>query len=162
MGSGKSTIGRKLAKALGCNFVDLDRYIESWMGASISDIFRYEGEEKFREYESEALTKICEEQTSCVISAGGGTPCYHGNMDVMNSKGLTIYLKHSAKQLASRLAESHTKRPLIAGMNYDEIVAFTETKLAEREEFYNKAQLITQHTSRDVTELVRTVKNYIK
>jgi shikimate kinase len=85
-GSGKSTWGKKLAKALQYNFVDLDKLIELNEQLSIEDIFRQKGEEYFRDLEHKYLLKTIV-MNNVVISCGGGTPCYNDNMNLINENG---------------------------------------------------------------------------
>ena len=83
MGSGKSTYGAEAAAMLGLPFLDLDTEIERSAGMGISDIFREKGEAAFREMERDTLRALASRDSS-VIATGGGTPCFHGNMDFMN------------------------------------------------------------------------------
>lgn len=159
MGCGKSTTGRRLARELGARFVDLDREVEMTEGASLMDIFRYEGEEVFRGYERAALERVCEGEGSVVVATGGGTPCYGDNMEYMNARGLTVYLRHSAGQLAQRLSVSHNPRPLLRGKSEAELYAYVREKLSEREEVYMSSTLIIEGLSRNIKPLVEIIRN---
>ena len=141
MGSGKTTIGKKLANYLKYNFIDLDKLIESRTGMSIVDYFELHGEESFREYERSILQET-DFTENVIIATGGGTPCFGDNMDWMNKNGLVAYLSLSPKALAGRLEHSKTDRPLIRHLKGDELVDFISAKLQEREEFYNKAKYV--------------------
>ncbi|HEY1006395.1 MAG TPA: shikimate kinase [Sphingobacteriaceae bacterium] len=137
MGSGKTTLGKKLARVMGYDFVDLDKVVETRAGQSIPDFFAKHGEEAFRELERNCL------QTglpagNAVIATGGGAPCYYDNMEWMNRHGVTVYLMLQPKALASRLKGSGD-RPLIAGLSGPELLAYIEEKLALREPYYRKA-----------------------
>ncbi len=138
MGSGKSTAGKKLAKELGMEFTDLDEYIEEQYGKTISAIFEEEGEEKFRALEHNYL-KVLMNTDNRVISTGGGTPCYYGNMELMNSNGATVYLKMSVNALVQRLLSAKIKRPLIKDMSESDLRAFVSANLEKREDFYAMA-----------------------
>jgi len=138
MGSGKSTLGRRLAARLGYTFLDLDKFIEDRQQAIIPDLFAKYGENDFRKLESKALEEVSK-LSDIVIATGGGAPCFFDNMEVMNQAGNTIYLQISPRQLASRLASSHTERPLIKGLEGDALLGFVATKLEQREVFYLKA-----------------------
>ena len=83
MGSGKTTIGMKLAEFLDFDFLDLDHYIEEAEGVSIAEIFQSKGEIYFRKKEHDYLKKILSNKKDFVLSTGGGTPCYGVNMDVI-------------------------------------------------------------------------------
>ena len=149
MGSGKSTTGMKLASLLGWPFTDLDRSIEENTGLSVPEIFTRHGENWFREKESEIL-KNMQPLTNGVISTGGGTPCYGSNMDYMLETGLTIYLKLTPGQLRSRLAGTSGQRPLLKDLGDEDLLRFIEEKLAIREKWYNRAELIFNGFDTDI------------
>ena len=145
MGSGKSTIGRKLANHLHFDFVDLDRLIEIKAGMSIAEYFNAHGEEKFREFERDVLRQsVFPENT--IIATGGGAPCYFNNMAWMNETGKTVYLSLEPKALANRLENAKVQRPLIKGLSGEELVNFIKLKLGSREPFYHEAQFIVSGT----------------
>ena len=141
MGSGKSTIGRKLALYLQYHFIDLDKLIENKAGMSISEYFSEYGEDRFREFESAVLQQTVFPE-NVIIATGGGTPCYFNNMAWMNDEGKTVYLHMEPKALAQRLKYSKSERPLIRDLSSDELVGFITQKLADRDVFYRKSQLI--------------------
>ena len=93
MGCGKSTLGRKLARRLGIPYADTDALVEEREGASVSDVFRYEGEQRFREVEREVLDRVIGEGAVPVVSTGGGLPTWSDNMARMNAAGCTVYLR---------------------------------------------------------------------
>ncbi len=150
MGCGKSTLGRRLAKHLGVQFVDMDHYIEERNCKTIPQIFEEKGEAEFRKKERKALEELSE-FTDIVIATGGGAPCFFDNIDLMNRTGKTIYLNINPAILADRLLHSKTERPLIKGKSRDELVAFIDDTLKKRNEFYMQAKY--QITTPDV-ELV--------
>lgn len=142
MGCGKSTIGRKLARRLSVAFVDTDNRVEEREGATVCDIFRYEGEERFREVEREVLEEVIREEAA-VVSTGGGLPIWRDNMQRMNQVGMTVYLKRSAENIASRLSPyGRQKRPRLRGLNDEELVAFMREDMVVRECYYSKARLV--------------------
>jgi shikimate kinase len=138
MGCGKSSVGKKIANKLGYNFIDLDGFIEKKAGISIPEIFVNEGEDYFRKLETYSLKEIAA-LDRVVVSTGGGTPCFNNNMDLINSSGMSIYLKMSADTLFSRLRESKTERPLISKLDESELRTYVMEKLLERESFYSQA-----------------------
>ena len=143
MGCGKSTLGRKLARRLGIPYADTDALVEEREGASVSDVFRYEGEQRFREVEREVLDRVIGEGAVPVVSTGGGLPTWSDNMARMNAAGCTVYLRRSAEQIARRLSPyGRRKRPRLQGLNDEELVAFMEHDMAAREPFYAQASLI--------------------
>lgn len=141
MGSGKSTIGRKLANFLQYEFVDLDKLIEHKAGMSIAEYFNKNGEESFRELERDTLQQT-EFNDHTVIATGGGVPCHFDNMDWMYKEGKVVYLSMDPKALADRLKHSKASRPLIKDFNQEELIEFITEKLVSRDVFYKKAHCI--------------------
>ena len=148
MGSGKTTIGKKLAKKLNYQFVDLDELIEKKSGISIAEYFEIHGEEDFRILEQEALRETFLLQ-SAVISTGGGTSCFFSNLEEINTHGISIYLKTDVDLLISRLKGATNQRPLIKSMNSEELRVYLKKLTIEREEFYLKANLVVN--AKDLT-----------
>ena len=120
MGSGKTTIGRRLAEPIGYNFVDTDRFIEMQHGLTVTEIFAQHGETAFRNMERDVLLEL-QKRDFIVVSTGGGLPCHYNNMDMMLACGKVVYLKTSPQTLARRLILSRTERPLIKGKTGNEL-----------------------------------------
>jgi len=166
MGSGKTTIGRHLAKNIGYSFVDTDCFIEMWQDLTISEIFARHGEAAFREMERQILIYLqcC---GSLVISTGGGMPCYEDNINIMvgaspaptNTK--VIYLKMSPQMLAQRLIRSRTERPLIKGKTETELIQYITEQLDKREHFYNRADIVIQTENYSLEEILELLKNQL-
>lgn len=135
MGSGKSTLGKQLAKKLSMTYVDMDLEIERNEAMSISEIFELHGEKYFRSLETEMLKSFRSKDT-LVISTGGGAPCFNNNIDVINEVGDSVYLKVPNTELRNRLIVGKATRPLIAKMNETELMAFVDASVQKREEFY--------------------------
>lgn len=161
MGCGKSTIGRKLARALGYRFVDTDSLVEEREGATVYDIFRYEGEERFRQIEREVLEEVIAEASDVVISTGGGLPAWGDNMTRMNEVGRTIYLKRSAENIASRLSPyGRQKRPRLRGLSDEELVAFMREDMARREPCYSQAVQVIACEGKSDDEIIREITDF--
>ena len=141
MGTGKTTVGKLLAKQLRRSFIDVDEFIENRYHKTIAAIFEEKGEAGFREIEHRALQEISSFE-NVVVSTGGGLPCFFDNMDLLNRTGITIYLRASVNELIERLINDMQKRPLIKGKSKEELHDFIETNLKKRELFYNQAQII--------------------
>ncbi|MBN1388146.1 MAG: shikimate kinase [Bacteroidales bacterium] len=156
MGSGKSTFGKRMASRSGWNFEDLDTLIANIEGKTVRDIFKESGEEYFREIEAKVLRNI-PAGDNIVIACGGGTPCHKGNMEFMNQAGVTVYLKLDVATLAHRLKNTRKVRPLLEGMEQEEMEEYIKTTLTQREECYNKAQLIIDGLKADPGKLMDIV-----
>jgi shikimate kinase len=141
MGAGKTTLGKKLAKAMGLTFFDLDWFIENRFCTTVSKLFEERGEEGFRKIEKEMLHEVGEFE-NVVIAAGGGTPCFFDNIAFMNEKADTIYLKASPEVLYSHLNIGRQKRPLLADKSDEEVKAFIVESLKKREPYYMQARHI--------------------
>lgn len=154
MGSGKTTIGRKLAAKLNYNYIDLDDLIEERCKLSIENIFSRYDEEAFRKIEHEALNSTFSLQET-IIATGGGTPCFFDNIDQMNIYGISVYVKMHVNSLYDRLINSKRKRPLLKNKNPEEIKKHIIHQLAEREDFYNQANYFIKGESLDINELAQ-------
>ena len=127
-GCGKSTVGPRLARALGLPWVDTDAEISRESGKSIPEIFQEEGEEAFRDKEAAVLTKISAGPGS-VVSCGGGIVLREANRQTMASTGLRIYLQADPATLARRIRSSQN-RPLLSGKSPEETLAAQLTRRA--------------------------------
>ena len=152
MGSGKTTLGRKLAAKMGYEFIDLDHKLEQQVELSIAEYFSFFGEDAFRRLESEILKKT-PYPDNVIISTGGGLPCYFDNMDWMKENGKVVYIKLSPKTLADRLEAGKEERPLLQDKHGDDLIKFIEQKLAEREGFYAQATIIADGLSLNAERL---------
>lgn len=141
MGSGKTTLGKKIASHLHLEFIDMDDYIELREGRSISSIFEKEGEEYFRVLEHEALKELLGKE-NVLVSAGGGTPCFFNNMELINASAQSVYLKVEPAMLLGRLKGATTQRPLLANLTVEELRLQISEKLAVRESFYLQSKIV--------------------
>ena len=157
MGCGKSTFGRKLAKQLEWEFIDLDDYIEEQERCSISEIFKNKGEVYFRNLETKAL-KESNQWINTIISTGGGTPCFNDNIDLINKIGLSIHIKLSPEDLKIRLEGEKAKRPLIADLSDGELLSFIKLKLSERNTYYSSSELIFDYSDEMVIVFIEALK----
>lgn len=156
MGCGKSTKAKQLAGLLECPVIDIDAVIVEQKGMSIADYFAAHGEAAFRQLENETL-KSFDYPDTCVVATGGGLPCYFDNMDWMNEHGITIYLEMTPPQLVSRL-QNREKRPLLKGMNDEQLLTFINGKLEERNPFYRKAKLSVNAFDLDPKDLLEQLQ----
>ena len=158
MGSGKSTLGRRLSDFTGLQFVDMDHYIEERNYKTIPRIFAEEGEAEFRKKERRALEELAE-FTDIVIATGGGAPCFFDNIDLMNKTGKTIYLNIDPSILADRLIKSKTERPLIKGKSREELISFIDETLHKRNAYYKQAHFQVTQPDVDLEELMKMLGN---
>lgn len=138
MGCGKTTLGRAVSKATGMRFIDLDEHIETHAGMTVREIFDRHSEEEFRRLESLTLSDVAHRQ-DVIIACGGGTPCFFDNLETMNRQGTTVFLDASLSRLHERLKIESCKRPLIAGMDDDELIRYISECLARRMPYYTRA-----------------------
>ena len=136
MGSGKTSIGKALARQLNFNFIDTDKLISSFENLSINEIFEKKGESYFRQLESDFISELSLDKTPTVFSTGGGLPINPINFQIMKQNGVLFYLNLSEKFLYSRL-KNDSKRPLIREAN--DLYLFIVDKLAERKTIYESA-----------------------
>jgi shikimate kinase len=160
-GSGKSTLGRSVARRLGYAFADLDALITAQEGMSIPEIFGARGEDYFRQAEQTALHGT-EPLDRVVIATGGGTPCFFDNMAWMKSHGIAMWLDVSPGTIAGRMnrnAEASRQRPLFAGKSKAEITATLAEMHRKRLPFYQLAQVrVREHEARPA-QVVQKIKD---
>lgn len=156
MGCGKSTVGAALAKQLQMPFEDLDDQITSTYKSSIAELFQKKGAKGFREIEHQMLLKTLSNPTKRILSLGGGTPCYHDNMNRINTATPHVfYLEATAVSLAARLFPQRETRPLIAHTETEsELKEFIAKHLFERQHYYRQAN---QRISVDNTSIQEVV-----
>jgi len=160
MASGKSTIGKILAEKMQISFIDLDAYIEEKEKMSVSDVFKEKGEIYFRKQEHVYLKELLDKKEDFVLSLGGGTPCYAGNMNVLLSYEdvTSIYLKTSIQTVVERLVNEKSQRPLVARLDKDELAEFVAKHLFERSYYYNQATHKLVVDNKDVSETVEDLQ----
>jgi len=162
MGSGKTTLGRQLARQLGCAFVDLDAYIEQREGKTIPQLFATEGQQGFRMLERQALEALVQQYTQAVVATGGGAPCFFDNIDLINQQGLSVFLDVPVEELAKRLRRAGgQERPLLQGKTgAAELTAFLQEILAQRRRFYERAKAGITGVAIDINSLLYLVENH--
>lgn len=159
MGCGKSYIGRKLAPAMNFEYLDMDKAIEEQENKSVKQIFEDSGESYFRNLENKFLLELNSEN-NIIISTGGGVPCFYNNMQLMNDKGITIYLNRDKELVLSRLKKGIAKRPLLQGLSEEQLAEFYDNKLEERKKYYEQAKIFAHNA--DYVEIMELINNYQK
>jgi shikimate kinase len=141
-GSGKTSLGKELARAMQLPFVDLDKEIEKEEGRSIKVIFKDLKEPYFRAVEARVLKHWCEEEYDFVMATGGGAACFFDNMQRMNNSGKTIFLDVPAREIARRMSLSKLEeRPLLNSSGIDGVKDQIEFLRSGRISFYRQAHL---------------------
>lgn len=156
MYSGKSTIGRQLAKRLGYRFMDTDQAIEEKYRLSIPLFFNRYGEQAFRIVEQKMLFGTADLEDT-VIALGGGTPCNEENSAFVRQNGCSIYLKMSAEKIIERMIRSRKQRPLLADKSEAERKAHVVAQLAEREAYYSQATLTVDAGTGNAEEIAARI-----
>ncbi|SCY01182.1 shikimate kinase [Lachnospiraceae bacterium XPB1003] len=135
MGSGKSTVSRELEKLTGLKMLDTDARIEQDAGKSITRIFAEEGEDAFRDMETELLNELLRSGFKGILSTGGGMPVRRDNRILMSRLGAVFYLKASPETICNRLVND-TTRPLLAGETKEGKLEKIKNMLEMRKEAY--------------------------
>lgn len=150
MGSGKSTLGKHLAKTLNYRFIDTDDVIVQAIGQSINDIFAEQGEAAFRDIETQVLAKIAP-YTHTVIATGGGIVIQQENWSYLQS-GVVVWLNVAIEHLIERLQQD-TSRPLLQeGDLHDKLT----TLLNQRQQRYAQADVTVVYQAGDEVDAIAT------
>ena len=158
MGVGKSTVGKRVAKAQGTWLMEMDETIEKEQGRKIKDIFAAEGEAYFRDLETQTLKALTADKGSKIISVGGGTPVREENRKLLRELGTVVYLRVQPETVCERL-KGDTTRPLLQGDNPQEKV---RTLMESRKDAYEScADLIIDVDDKDVAEIVDLIESYM-
>ncbi|MBL6785123.1 MAG: shikimate kinase [Rickettsiales bacterium] len=158
-GSGKSTIGNKLATKLSLDLFDTDQIISEKLKLSINDIFAQKGESFFRLQETLTLKQLSTETKPFILSTGGGLITSSENLKILLENYLVIYIKCDISEIARRLIDDKT-RPLIAKSPKEKLsLLFTQ-----RKDFYNKAHITVDSSSNKsdkiLTELLTKISRF--
>ena len=156
MGSGKSSVGRALARRFGVPFVDVDERIESAAGCRIRDLFAREGEPAFRAREKAALRDALSVK-GCVIATGGGAFADEENRVLLRSYAPVVYLETAVETLLERLS-GDLGRPLLRGGDREEVV---RELLSRREPGYRTADMTVRTDGRSVQDVAGRVAEWI-
>ncbi|HNP18127.1 MAG TPA: shikimate kinase [Fulvivirga sp.] len=155
--SGKSTLGKELADLLQLQFIDLDTEIEEKEARTISEIFNKAGEDYFREVEQSNLFNIIDDKASFVMSTGGGTPCYDGNMSKMIKNGTVVFLDVPVEELLERLQNQDlATRPKLNQPDLESILTIT---IKSRRSYYQRAHYTLKGKAITAQEILATIKD---
>lgn len=156
MGSGKSIVGKLLARKINFNFIDTDKFIEKKIGKSINKIFSEDGEGYFRELEEKTIINILKKK-KYVISLGGGAILNKRIRNVIKNNSYNIYLKVSIDILTKRL-ENSKNRPLIKNKDINKVLI---DLIKKREKFYKKSELIIKNET-NINDIVENICDTLK
>lgn len=156
MGSGKSTLGKVLAREKEMDFIDFDDYLEGKEGKRIAEIFEEKGEIYFRKQEAHYLQELLEGFDNTIISLGGGTPCYGNAMErIKAAEGTSVYINVPVDELTRRLWSQRDHRPVLKHQNTPEkLEEFVRKHLFERSYYYNQAAIKIMVKGQSVPQLV--------
>ncbi len=153
--AGKSLVAKRLAQRIGYHFIDLDSLIEQQAGEKITNIFKKHGEDQFRLLEQKTLRSL-DSLREIVIATGGGTPCFHNNMNWMKSNGYCIFLNPSIDTLLLRLSKENTNnRPLLQKNIGTDLKDTVERLLRERKQYYSEAHLTINREDFPMDEVLK-------
>jgi len=149
MGSGKSHISKNLSQKINFKLIDLDQKISQHHQQTIPEIFQNKGEIFFRKEEKRILEEILNSDEDIILSLGGGTPVYYNNMETINEKSKSIFLRASVKTLTERvLLQKHT-RPLISKLEDSDVPEFIAKHLFERNLYYSQSHFTVDTDSKN-------------
>lgn len=155
MGSGKSSVGRLLAKEIKFDFFDSDIEIESASNLDIREIFEKYGEDYFRKAEFSIISRIISIKRNKVLSVGGGAFARKETINILKKNCYVIYLKASIMTLTSRLKNNLTARPLLNKKNLNKKLY---ELMKKRSIFYEDADLILDVDKLHLNEIVKKIK----
>ena len=157
MGTGKTSIGRRISSQLRMRYVDTDEIVERDNRRRISDIFAEDGEPAFRELESEAVRKVSTLHNH-VISTGGGVVLKEANMTELKRNGIIFCLTATAEEIYKRVGHQ-THRPLLQD---PDPLAKIQSMLAERRPYYAKSDHMISTTGRSFSEIITHIKRMFR
>jgi len=157
MGTGKSSVGKLLARRLGYRFLDLDEMIVNRQKISINEIFAQYGERHFRTLEAEAIRSIAEER-GMVVSTGGGAVISQENRTMFRNIGLIVNLTASPGIILERLAQDD-RRPLLHGCKD---LAAIDRLMNEREPFYSDADIRIDTSGKKLEDVAREIIAFLE
>ena len=152
-GSGKSTVGRQLARRLGLRFVDSDQVIEQRLGCSIREFFEREGEPAFRDVEQQVMDELTQAESG-VLSTGGGSVLRESNRQCLKQRTVTFYLHSSTEEVFKRLRHDQN-RPLLQVA--DPLVRLRELYEARDRLYRDSAHYVIETGRPSVASLVNMI-----
>ncbi|MCC6767629.1 MAG: shikimate kinase [Bacteroidia bacterium] len=157
-GSGKTTLGKKLAAKLKLPFFDLDQQITQISGRSPAQWLQESGEAAFRQEEAKVLRNFASHE-KCIISCGGGTPCFENNLDWMQENGTCIFIEMPLEALAQRLSQTKgtAQRPLLHGPA-NELSERLKMLWKQREPYFNQITMRVNGLHPNLRQLIQEIE----
>ena len=154
-GAGKSTLGEKLAQALGVPFVELDREVEKEAGTSLPEVFALSGQDAFRRFERRALERVLNENDRAVIATGGGLVTDPSSYELLLERCFCVWLKASPQEHMARVIAQGDMRPFTGRS-----AALEEIRklLADRDRLYARAPLALDTTGKTVRQTLQELR----
>ena len=160
MGSGKTSIGEKLAKRWNLPFIDLDSEIENATGQSVNEIFSDKGEEAFRALELERLEYAMNREGALVISTGGGAICSEDAQNLIRNC-YKVFLNVPVQILAGRLRSNKADRPLIKDIPDEALHKWIEKKMEDRKPYYHRADLSINSADMTIGQIANAIEDQL-
>lgn len=157
MGTGKTAVGKILAKSLDKQFIEMDDLIEQRAGKKITEIFTQDGEEHFRKLENQLLKELSSRQ-DLVVSCGGGLICNDENLAILKGSGTVFSLESSPEMIYER-TKKYEHRPLL---NVDDPLGKIHDLLQKRKPFYEQAHYSIRSESESPQEVADKIIDILK
>lgn len=160
MGTGKTTVGRRVSGKLNMDFYDTDEYIKRCENMSVADVLTKKGRKYFEGAQRFAVQNICENKNA-LIATGGSTLNDEKCREIITKNGITVWLRAKPETIYENLKNSHNKRAELSGKTLEEIIEI----LSEYSKFYQLSDIVVdvdENTDRDIDAVVDKVVNEIK
>lgn len=156
--SGKTTLGKQLARHIRYRFLDTDTLIVKEEGMSINEIFAQKGEAYFRTAEARILRAIRPE-SKLIVATGGGMPCFHNNMDYIKENGISVFLNVTPEQIVERmLLHGANERPLYQKTD-SQLFKNIQQRYADRLPIYSQADFELAGENIHIRQLIEVLQN---
>jgi shikimate kinase len=152
MGAGKTTIGRLLADKIGFKLVDTDRLVQDRAGRTISELWRTEGEQAFRDREHQVILEVTSKE-GVVIATGGGAPCFERNSELLRKAGAVVHLDASIETVKARTGKAG-HRPLIAQGSDEQLTQLHAERRVKYEQLADITISVSDVTPQQAVDLI--------
>lgn len=158
--SGKTTLGKQLARHIRYRFLDTDALIIKEEGMSINDIFKTKGEAYFREAEARIL-RLIRPDSKLIVATGGGMPCFHENMAYIKENGISVFLNVKPEQIVERMVlHGANDRPLYK-KDDGQLLKNIQQRYTDRLPFYSQADFTLEGENIHIRQLIEVLQNAI-